>query len=204
MLPHIDGFLLENLLLTGLSPVRLETMLVPTIACVASLLIKWLVSIRSSVLLFDDEVWRSTLIGISCLVSLHHHLLLLILVLHLVGELADVFEELAASEILLSPPCYVVVRLFLLQALENHLILSRYLHKLSLAGFSIQTLFELKGRGTGHSSHLLRLCHTAGSRHLLQGAQVGIGVGDALWVLQNVGHLFEKDSILPLNLSVPL
>lgn len=104
----------------------------------------------------------------------------------------------------MSPLRDVVVGLLFLEALENYLVLSCDLHKISLAGFSIETLFKLKGRGTRHSCHLLGLCDPHGSSYGVQGAQVSVGVGDALWVLQNIRHLLEEDAVLPLNLGVSL
>ena len=33
---------------------------------------------------------------------------------------------------------------------------------------------------------------------------MSVGVGDALWVLQNIRHFLEEDAVLPLNLGVSL
>ena len=33
---------------------------------------------------------------------------------------------------------------------------------------------------------------------------MSVGVGDALWILQNIRHFLEEDAVLPLNLGVSL
>lgn len=128
MFPHIDGLLFENLLLTGLSLIRLETILVTAFACVATFLIKWLVSIRSSVLLFDDKVGRSAEVGFTSLSVLHLQLLFFSVLLQLVGVFANVLEELASGEIILRPLSHIVVGLLLLKTLQDNLVLPCDLH----------------------------------------------------------------------------
>ena len=56
----------------------------------------------------------------------------------------------------MGPLGHVVVRLLLLQALQNDLVLPSDLHKLSLARLPVETLFELQGTGTGYHVHALR------------------------------------------------
>ena len=165
VLTHIDGFFLNNLLLAVISPVRSEAWLIIVLTRVTAFLKEWLVSISCSVLLFYYEVRRTIEVSLACFISLHDHLWIFLLLLQLVGVLTDVCKKLTSAEIILSPLRDVVVGLLFLEALENYLVLSCDLHKISLAGFSIETLFKLKGRGTRHSCHLLGLCDPHGSSY---------------------------------------
>ena len=38
----------------------------------------------------------------------------------------------------------------------------------------------------------------------LHRVQVGVGVGDPVRILQDIGHFFEQNAIFPLDFSVPL
>lgn len=204
MLAYIDSLFLHDLL-AALSAVRLETLrVVATFARIAPLLEEWLVAVGRAVLLFDDEVRWSVQVSLTRLASLEHLSLEFLLVAQLVGILTDVLQELASSEIFLSPLGDVVVWLLLLQAFEDDLVLSRDFHEFSLARLSVQTLFELQVCSARHIRELLGLSDTALARVARHRIQVSVRVRDAIWVLENVGHLFEENAVLPLDLSVPL
>lgn len=128
MFTHIDSFFLHNLLLV-LRTVWFKTLLVSTaVARVPTLLKEWLISICSSVLLFDDKVGRSAEVGFTSLSVLHLQLLFFSVMLQLVGVFTDVLEELASGEIILRPLSHIVVGLLLLKALQDNLVLPRDLH----------------------------------------------------------------------------
>ncbi len=117
MLSDIDSLFLNDLLLTilVLCSVRSEAgvVRVVAVACVAALLEKGLVAIRSPVLLLDDEVGRATQVSLvggsfNCVWVFVHQL---------VRILADVFKDLASLSVFYGPPSHVVVRFLLLETL---------------------------------------------------------------------------------------
>ena len=198
MLANVNGFLLDYLGLALLRAVRSEARVLTltlsvAVTCISTLLIKWLLSTRGTVLLYD-EVRRSIDIGIS---GLHD---LLVLRADLVWELADVVEQLAALLVLHGPFGHIIVGLLLLKPLQNDLILSRDFHQLALAGLAVQAFLVARIHHVGALHALRRLsCRDSTDR-----ADMRVSIGDALWILQNVGHFLEKDAIFSLNLSVPL
>lgn len=101
------------------------------------------------------------------------------------------------------PLGHVVIWLLLLQTLKDHLILPGDFHELSLARLPIETLFEWKSSSAGYASHTHGLLGGLWVVHVHLG-EMGVGVGDALGVLQDVGHLLEEDAVFTLNLRVPL
>ena len=128
MLAHVYCLLLDYLLL--LCAIGAESLcIVTTVACVASLLEEGLVTVGCAVLFLYNEVRWTALVGATFLsVGRHHRLLLLLLVSQLVGILADVFQHLSPLEVVLGPLGHVVVRLLLLQALQDDLVLPGDLH----------------------------------------------------------------------------
>ena len=138
MLSNVHCLLLDDLLLAvlGLCSVRAEASVrsVVAVARVATLFEKWLVHTCSAILFLDDEVGWATQVRLTgtfnpIVVGLFLH--------QLVGILTDILEQLSSSGILSRPLGHVVVRLLLLQALENDLVLSRDLHELSFTGLSV-------------------------------------------------------------------
>ena len=129
VLTHVDCLLLDYLLLL-LCAIGTEALcIVTTIACVASLLEEGLVTVGCAVLFLYNEVRWTALVGATFLsVGRHHRLLLLLLVSQLVGILADVFQHLSPLKVVLGPLGHVVVRLLLLQALQDDLVLPGDLH----------------------------------------------------------------------------
>ena len=114
MFAHVHRLFFDNLLLLSivLRAVRAEALLVATVTRVTSLFVKWLVCISGSVFLLNNEVRRAAKVDLSHALSLGFHFLLC----ELIGVLTDVVKEFAPIEILLSPPCDVIVWLFLLEA----------------------------------------------------------------------------------------
>ena len=115
MLAHVHRLLLDDLLLSSilLRTIRAEALLVATVTRVTPLLVKWLVCVSSAVFLLNDEVRRAAQVDLShalCLLGLQF------LLGELIGVLTDVVKELAPIEVLLGPPCDVVVGLLLLEA----------------------------------------------------------------------------------------
>ena len=144
VLSNVHCLLLDDLLLIvlGLCSVRTEASVrsVVAVARVATLFEKWLVHACSAILFLDDEVGWAAQVSLTGALNPVGGILL-----HkLVGVLADILQQLASISILYRPFRHVVVGLFLLQALQNDLVLSRDLHKLSLAGLSVQTFLELQ------------------------------------------------------------
>lgn len=114
----------------------------------------------------------------------------------LVWILADVLYDPASVVVLDRPPGHIVVRLLLLQAFQDEGVLLGDLAELSVAGLPVQT-FGAPGQGAD-ARGLEAVC--AGGLH-----DAGlVRVGDADWILQNVGHLLEEDAVLTLNFSVTL
>ena len=131
MLAHVNGLLLDYLLLVCiLCAIGAESLfVVATVACVASLLKEGLVTVGCAVLFLDNEVRWTALVGTALFTRIwHQRLLLLLLVTKHVRELTDIFEHLSSLEIVLGPLGYVVVRLLLLEALQDHLVLPGDLH----------------------------------------------------------------------------
>ena len=144
VLSNVHCLLLDDLLLIvlGLCSVRTEASVrsVVAVARVATLFEKWLVHACRAILFLDDEVGWAAQVSLTGTLNPIGSILL-----HkLVGVLADILQQLASISILYRPFRHVVVGLFLLQALQNDLVLSRDLHKLSLAGLSVQTFLELQ------------------------------------------------------------
>ena len=199
MLTHIDRLFLDDLLATTVGRARSET--VAAITSVASLLEEGLVHVSSPVFLLDDEIRWAAQVSILSVVAL-------LLLIHQVRVLADVLQQLAPVVVLLRPLSHVVVWLLLLETLQDHLILPSDFHKFSLARLPIETLFEWKNSSAWHSSHA-HAGHTLGGLrvvrvHHVHLGEMGVGMGDALGVLQDVGHLLEEDAVFTLNLRVPL
>ena len=152
VLAHIHGFFLNDLLLASLcGAVRSKASLV-RVTCIAPFLEKRLVSVGRSVFLLNDEVRSAILIlrATNTSTLLHrlprrtHHGLRLLLPVRakLIRVLTYVLQQFTPAEVVLGPFGHVVVRLSLLQALKDDLVLSGDLHELALAGLAIETLFE--------------------------------------------------------------
>ena len=108
--------------------------------------------------------------------------------------------------VLLCPFRHIVRGLLLLKPLEDYLILTCDLHEFSLPGFSVKTFSVGKGWATscelGSRQRFLLVRLLWILVILIQ--QVVVGMRDALRILQYVCHFLEKDSVLSLNLRVPL
>ena len=129
MLAHVNGLLLDYLLLL-LCAIGTESLcIVTTVACVASLLEKGLVTVGCAVLFLDNEVRWTALVCATFLPRRRHHcLLLFLLVSKLVRELTDIFEHLSSLEVILGPLGHVVVWFLLLETLQDNLVLPGDLH----------------------------------------------------------------------------
>jgi len=152
MLTSIHSLFLNDLL-TLLGAVWSEPTSLARVAVarVAALLVEWLGTALCA-LLPNDEVRRAVQVSIS-LPSLQ----LLVLAV-LVRVFTDVAQDLTALNVLHGPSGYVIIGLLFLEALENDLVLTGDLHKLTLACISIETLFEAWELPSG-SAHLLRDRH---------------------------------------------
>lgn len=105
MLTDVNRFFLDDLLATAVGLARSEP--VAAIASIASLLKERLVHVGSPVFLFDDEVRWTAEVSILSVVAL-------LLLIHQVGILANVLQQLAPAVVFLRPLGHVVVRLLLL------------------------------------------------------------------------------------------
>lgn len=101
--------------------------------------------------------------------------------LQLIRILADVVKQFLPIVVLPDPLCNVVVWLLLLKALEDPLVLGGDLHKLFLAGLSVQTALATR-------RSVDALLHRLVDRR--QNRRAGVCIRDALRVLENAGHLF--------------
>ena len=115
MLTHVDSLFFDDLRSTVRMGLIWSESSTIAVTSVASFFEKRLGSIRSFVLLFNDEVRRTTQVGISGFLLLHvGRLVLHVFCQQLVRVLADVVKEFTALHVLLDPSGHVVVRLLLL------------------------------------------------------------------------------------------
>ena len=201
LLPHVHSLSFYYLLLAVVHSLVWTEASIVTVSRVATFFEKWLVTIGCTVFLLNNEIRRPAHVCLTCLPTPDTSLISFLE--ELVRVLADVMQQLSSFQVLLSPSRYVVVWLFFLKTFQNDLVLTRDLHKLSLSRLSVETLFELNSIGAWYTrhSHLLRLLIIDGVGNR---TYVCVGMRDALGVLQDICHLFKKNSVFAFDLSVSL
>ena len=96
------------------------------------LLVEGLVGVWGPILFLDDEIWRPFKVALSVFWPT--------LVLQCVWVFTNVSQYLLPVFSLPMPLRYIVVWLFLLKSLQDHLIFCSYFHKLPLTSLSVERL----------------------------------------------------------------